>query len=421
MWEEGKAFKITQKEVLVAYKAVKANKGAGGVDGIELETFEKDWKNRLYKLWNRMTSGSYFPQPVRGVEIPKKNGKKRLLGIPTIEDRVAQTVLKNRLEPKAEPYFLESSFGYRPHKSALDAVGQARQNCFRYHWGVEFDIVGLFDNIDHELLMKMVKAHTDEKWMILYIDRSLKAPIKMPDGEVKERTSGTPQGGVIGPVLANLVMHYTFDQWLTIRYPGCPWERYADDGIIHCKTRNQAIYLLDKLKKRMKEFGLEIHPEKSKIVHCVRNNEKPLCENISFEFLGYCFRPRLVKSREGIFFRSFTPAVSNAGGKAFRDKIRKAIREANTTSIQRLSVKLNPIIRGWMNYFTKYTSREAFKQGINYVNRALVCWLEHSRKKVKGSARKAKRLLSQIAGRNPEMFYHWQVGYMPKKLITRAV
>lgn len=228
---EGKVFQITQVEVLKAYQAVKAN--GGGVDGVELETCEMDWKDRLYKLWNRMTSGNCFPQAVRGVEILKKNGKKLLMGILTIGDRVAQMVLKNRLEPKVEPYFLESSFGYRPHKSSLDAVERAWQNCFRYYWVVEFDIVGLFDNIDHDMLLKMVQAHTDEKWVTLYIERSLKVLNKMPDGEVKERTSGTPQG-VIGPVFANLFMHYVFDQWMTIRYPGCPWERYADDRVIHC-------------------------------------------------------------------------------------------------------------------------------------------------------------------------------------------
>lgn len=286
---------------------------------------------------------------------------------------------------------------------------------------MEFDIVGLFDNIDHDMLLKIVRAHTDEKWVVLYIERSLKAPVVMPDGSTKERTSGTPQGSVIGPVLANLFMHYAFDRWISIKYPTCLWERYADDGVIHCDTKDQALFLLDKLKSRMRECGLEIHPEKSKIVHCIRNNEKPMCENTSFEFLGYCFRPRLVKSRQGIFFMSFTPAVSSSSGKAFRDKIRKTIYETKTTSIQRLAESLNPIIRGWMNYFTKFTQREAFKQGINYVNRALVYWLEHSRKKVKGSVRKSKKLLSQIAGRNPELFYHWRVGYMPKKLITRAV
>lgn len=230
---EGKSFRITQNEVLTAYKHVKANKGAGGIDGVDFEDFEKDFKNNMYKLWNRMTSGCYFPKAVRGVEIPKKNGKIRLLGIPTIEDRIAQMVVRNRFEPRVEKIFLEDSFGYRPHKSAIDAVGKARERCFKMPWVIEFDIVGLFDNISHEKLMRAVKMHTQEKWIILYIERFLKAPMQMPNGTIKERKSGTPQGGVISPVLANLFMHYAFDKWMAREFPRNPWERYADDGIIH--------------------------------------------------------------------------------------------------------------------------------------------------------------------------------------------
>ena len=251
-WEdymkEGKAFLISQNEVLNAYKAVKANRGAGGVDGIELETFDKDWKNRLYILWNRMVSGSYYPKPVRGVEIPKKNGKKRLLGIPTIEDRVAQMVLRNRLEPLLEPLFYNDSYGYRPNKSALDAIATARNRCFKMKWVIEFDIVGLFDNINHEKLMKMVELHCQEKWILMYIERCLKAPILMPDKTVRERNTGTPQGGVISPVLANLFMHYVFDSWMIKKFSNCPWERYADDGIIHCTTRKQAEFCVGYVK-----------------------------------------------------------------------------------------------------------------------------------------------------------------------------
>ena len=238
--KEGKAFHISQKEVLNAYKAVKDNKGAGGIEGIELEEFDKDWKNRLYVLWNRMSSGSYYSKPVRGVEIPKKNGKKRLLGIPTIEDRVAQMVLRNRLEPLVEPIFLDDSYGYRPNKSALDAIEMARSRCFKMKWVIEFDIVGLFDNISHEKLLELVEKHCHEKRVLMYIDRCLKTPILMPDKTMRTRNSGTPQGGVISPVLANLFMHYAFDSWMAWKFPKCPWERYADDGIIHCVTRKQA-------------------------------------------------------------------------------------------------------------------------------------------------------------------------------------
>ena len=261
--KEGKSFQILQNEVLNAYKAVKANKGAGGTDGVDFEEFDKNWKNRLYVLWNRLASGSYFPKAVRGVEIPKKNGKTRLLGIPTIEDRVAQMVIRNRLEPLVEPYFFADSYGYRPQKSALDAVKIARERCYKMKWTVEFDIVGLFDNIRHDYLMSFVKLHSKEKWVNLYIERCLKAPILMPDGTMIERHKGTPQGGVVSPLLANLFMHYAFDRWITREFPMCKWERYADDGLIHCVTKKQAEYILDCLKARMTMCGLEVHPEKS--------------------------------------------------------------------------------------------------------------------------------------------------------------
>lgn len=413
--KEGKSFQISQKEVLYAYRAVKANKGAGGVDGVEFEEFEKDWKNRLYKLWNRMASGAYFPKPVRGVEIPKKNGKMRLLGIPTIEDRVAQMVLRNRLEPYIEPIFFEDSYGYRPNKSALDAVGTARERCYQMKWVVEFDIVGLFDNINHEHLMKLVRHHSREKWVNLYIERCLKAPVMMPDGTVMERSKGTPQGGVISPLLSGLYMHYAFDGWITREFPMCRWERYADDGVIHCVSKKQAQYVLDMLVKRMRLCDLEIHPEKSKIVYCQRNNEIIQGEITQFTFLGYCFRPRLVKSRRGAYFMGFTPAVGRESAKSFRMRIKEMVQNSHTTDIVVLSQILNPIIRGWYNYFGKYCPSEAYKQGINYVNLRLVRWLMRTRKRVKRSWTKAQHLLHQIAMSNPEMFYHWKAGYMPVK------
>lgn len=411
--KEGKAFQISQNEVLNAYKAVKANKGAGGVDGIEFEEFDKDWRNRLYILWNRMSSGSYYPKPVRGVEIPKKNGKKRLLGIPTIEDRVAQMVLRNRLEPLVEPVFHEDSYGYRPNKSALDAIATARSRCFKMKWVIEFDIVGLFDNISHEKLLGLVEKHCQEKWILLYVARCLEAPVLMPDKTMKERKAGTPQGGVISPVLSNLFMHYAFDMWMAGKFPNCPWERYADDGIIHCVTRKQAEFVLDMLKERMLRCGLTIHPEKSKIVFCRRNNEPvPEGVEISFVFLGYCFRPRLVKSADGVYFMGFTPAVSTDAARTFREKVRLVIRESTTTDIVKLSQELNPVIRGWMNYFCRFTPSEAFHKGINYVNQKLVRWIRRCRKKARRSYCKAQLLLKRIALSNPKMFYQWQAGYM---------
>jgi len=288
-----------------AFKLVKANKGASGTDEKTIAEFEADLKNNLYKLWNRMSSGSYFPKPVKAVKIPKKSGGVRLLGVPTVEDRIAQMVARLYFEPLLEPIFYDDSYGYRPHKSAIDAVRVTRSRCWRYDWLVEFDIKGLFDNIDHKLLMKAVRKHTDIKWVILYIERWLKAPMKMPDDTVKERLSGTPQGSVISPVLANLFMHYAFDRWMKTKNPNNPWARYADDGLIHCRTKDEALHVLGKLAKRLKECKLEINPEKTKIIYCKDANRKEKHEHISFDFLGYTFRTRLARNKNGIYFAGF--------------------------------------------------------------------------------------------------------------------
>ena len=263
-----KPYEISKHIVLEAFQRVKANKGAAGVDGESLKAFEENLKNNLYKIWNRMSSGSYFPPPVKAVEIPKKNGGTRILGVPTVADRVAQMVVKIYFEPQVEPYFHPDSYGYRPGRSAADALAVTRKRCWRYNWLLEFDIKGLFDNIDHELLMKAVRKHTDNPWVILYIQRWLKAPFQMPDGKVEERTKGTPQGGVISPVLANLFLHYAYDKWMEKNHPGKPFARYADDGIAHCRSREDAEGLRDKLEKRFAECGLELHPTKTRIVYC---------------------------------------------------------------------------------------------------------------------------------------------------------
>ncbi|WP_371414215.1 group II intron reverse transcriptase/maturase [Acetobacterium sp. KB-1] len=330
--------------MLQAYKCVKANKGAGGIDGINFEKYEKDLKNNLYKLWNRMSSGSYFQKPVKGAEIPKRNGEMRLLGIPTNEDRIAQMVVRLTFEPIVEPIFYDNSFGYRPNRSSINAVAITRERCWKMPWLIEFDIVGLFDNIDHTKMMKAVKWHTDEKWVILYIERFLKAPIVMNDGELRERSLGTSQGGVISPVLANLFMHYAFDTWISRKYPQNPWVCYADDGVIHCQSEQEAFNLLEYLKKRMLECGLEIHPYKTKIVYGRSDRYNKRYENESFDFLGYTFRRRSVKSKNGNFFNAFSPAVSKSSAQNFRDKIRKIRKSCKTSSLESLAEKLNSII-----------------------------------------------------------------------------
>jgi RNA-directed DNA polymerase len=235
-----KSFTISKDLVMRAYKLIKENAGAAGIDGQTLASFELKLEDNIYKLWNRLSSGTYFPPAVKAVPIPKKNGGVRILGIPTVADRIAQMVVKLKFEPDVEPYFLPDSYGYRPNKSALDAIGITRQRCWKYDWIVEFDIKGFFDNLDHELLMKAVKKHTDNKWVILYIERWLKAPLQLEDGSLQERKCGVPQGGVVSPVLSNLFLHYVFDMWMKIKHPTMPWCRYCDDGLAHCKTKQEA-------------------------------------------------------------------------------------------------------------------------------------------------------------------------------------
>lgn len=410
---KGKSFKITQKEVLEAYKKVKANKGAPGTDGVSLQEYENNLANNLYTLWNRMASGSYFPKAVRGVEIPKKNGNgKRILGVPTIDDRIAQKVMMTRLEPGVEPYFYEDSYGYRPSKHAIDAIRTTKKRCWQYDWIIEFDIKGLFDFIDHDLLMRAVKAHTEENWMILYIERSLKAPMVTPDGREVARTRGTPQGGVASALLANLFMHYTFDHWMTRNYSNNPWARYADDGVIHCRSEQEAKEILEQLTSRMRECKLEIHPTKTKIVYCKDDNRKGTYENTSFDFLGYTFRRRLVRTRKGNYFVGFSPAVSTEAVRSFEGKIRK-LRKLSFLKFEELASQINPIIIGWFNYFKHFTESEA-KKILSRVNLSLARWVMKKYKRFKNKFLAALRWLGTIAKSTPNLFAHWKMGLCPK-------
>lgn len=300
---------------------MKANKGTYGVDEQSIEDFERKLNNNLYKIWNRMSSGTYFPKPVKAVAIPKKNGGTRILGVPTVEDRIAQMVAKLYFEPCVEPIFYEDSYGYRPNKSAIQALEATRTRCWRKDWVLEFDIRGLFDNIRHDYLMEMVKKHTKEKWIILYIQRWLTAPFQMEDGTIVERKSGTPQG-VISPVLANLFLHYAFDDFMVKEFPTIPWARYADDGIAHCVSQKQAKYLRRRLEQRFQSYGLELNQEKTRIVYCKDDDRRGNHENTSFDFLGYTFRPRHAKNRYGKFFTNFLPAISEKAKKAIRKEVR---------------------------------------------------------------------------------------------------
>ncbi|WP_331000955.1 group II intron reverse transcriptase/maturase [Rhizobium sp. T136] len=319
--DRAKPYDIPKREVWEAYKRVRANQGAAGVDGQTIADFEADLSNNLYKLWNRMSSGSYFPPPVRRVDIPKDDGKTRPLGIPTVADRVAQMVVKRFLEPLLEPQFHKDSYGYRPGKSALDAVGMARQRCWRHAWVLDLDIRAFFDSIDTDLLMRAVRKHTDCPWVLMYIERWLKAPVQMADGSLIGRDRGTPQGGVISPVLANLFLH-AFDMWMQRNHPDIPFERYADDAICHCRTEEQAVALRDALEKRFADCGLTLHPEKTKIVYCKDDDRRGNHSNHKFDFLGYTFRPRLARRRGGRVGVSFSPAASDKALKIIRQTVR---------------------------------------------------------------------------------------------------
>jgi group II intron reverse transcriptase/maturase len=310
----GKPFDIEKKRVYEAYKAVKSNGGAAGVDGQTIEQFEADLKNNLYKIWNRMSSGTYFPPPVRAVPIPKKTGGQRILGVPTVADRVAQMAVKQVIEPDLDAVFLTDSYGYRPRKSALDAVGVTRERCWKYDWVLEFDIRGLFDNIDHTLLLRAVRKHVSCKWALLYIERWLTAPMVQEDGSIIARNRGTPQGGVVSPILSNLFMHYTFDLWITRAHPDLPWCRYADDGLVHCRSEREAEALRAELQARLAECHLELHPTKTKIVYCKDGKRKATYPNVKFDFLGYCFRPRWVRRlRDNTMFCGLQPGGQPCG------------------------------------------------------------------------------------------------------------
>lgn len=405
-----KPFNIPKQLVVQAYQQVKSNGGAG-VDQQSLTDFDRNLKGNLYKILNRMASGSYFPPAVRAVAIPKKTGGERILGIPTVSDRIAQMVVKLIVEPLVEPHFLADSYGYRPNKSALDAVGITRQRCWWYDWVVEFDIKGLFDSIDHTLLMKAVKKHLNDPWVILYIERWLKAPVQQPNGECLARTKGTPQGGVISPVLSNLFLHYVFDVWISKNYTRVPWCRYADDGVVHCKTEKEAQEIKTQLEERFKECALELHPEKTKIVYCKDGMRKGKYSTTTFTFLGYDFRRRKAKSQKtGRVFLNFGPAVSKEAATSMRAKVRQSgMRLRSETSIQELATEYNPILRGWIEYYGRYYPT-ALNPVWTHFNRSLVKWAMRKYKKLRGKKIKASVFIQKIMKTQPELFAHWKLG-----------
>ena len=405
-----KPFTIDKRKVLEAYKRVKANGGAAGVDGVTIEKFETDLKSNLYKIWNRMTSGAYFPPPVLAVCIQNKSGGQRTLGVPTVADRVAQMVVKQFIEPDIDPILLADSYGYRPGKSALDAVGVTRERCWKYDWVLEFDIKGLFDNIDHELLLRAVRKHVTSAWALLYIERWLTAPMMQNDGALIARSRGTPQGGVVSPILANLFLHYAFDVWMARTYPSLPWCRYADDGLVHCRSEQEAKVLRDALQARLAECRLELHPTKTKIVYCKDGRRKAKYENISFDFLGYGFRPRSVKGPTNRMFCGFTPAVSVSALNAMRQTIRDLkIRNRPQVKLADVARELNPLLRGWIAYYGRYT-RSALYPLARYVNQTLYAWMTRKFKRFHRRLARARAFLEKISRDNSGLFAHWRLG-----------
>jgi RNA-directed DNA polymerase len=406
-----KPFNIDKRKVYEAYLQVRSNGGAAGADGITIEQFEADLKSNLYKIWNRMSSGAYFPPPVRAVSIPKKTGGQRILGVPTVADRVAQTVVKQMIEPALEAIFLANSYGYRPEKSALDAVGVTRERCWKYDWILEFDVKGLFDNIDHEFLLRAVRKHVTCTWVLLYVERWLTAPMLQEDGTIVERSRGTPQGGVVSPILSNLFMHYAFDIWMARTFPDLPWCRYADDGLVHCRSEEEAQIIREALQTRLSECRLELHPSKTKIVYCKDDRRRGKYDAVTFDFLGYCFRPRSVKGpRSQKMFCGFTPAVSKQALNAMRATIRDLkIRKRTEVTLDDIARELNPIIRGWIAYYGRYT-RSALYPMARYINQTLVVWFKRKYKRFHRRLGRARLFLAKIARENRRLFVHWQLG-----------
>jgi RNA-directed DNA polymerase len=411
---QDKPFDISKWAVWEAYQRVKANKGAAGVDGVSISEFEQNRDKHLYRIWNRLSSGSYFPPPVKAVEIPKAGGKGvRVLGVPTIADRVAQTVVRMYLEPKVEPIFHPDSYGYRPRRSALDAVGACRERCWRTDWVVDLDIKKFFDSVPHDLVLKAVAHHTDQKWILLYVTRWLQAPLQQQDGTLVARDRGTPQGSAISPLLANMFMHYAFDMWMVREYPNLRFERYCDDAVVHCVSEQQALEVREAIAERLAQVGLELHPDKTRIVYCKDADRHGDHEVTSFTFLGYTFRPRLAKNKWGKHFVNFLPAVSRDAVTAMGREIRSwHIAKRSDKSLADLARMFNNIVQGWINYYGRFYKSMLYPL-FKRLNRALMRWACRKYKRLKRRERRAMHWLAEVARRAPGLFAHWRFGVRP--------
>src|SRR5882757_9374188 len=400
-----KPFAISKRLVWEAYERVKANKGAAGVDGCSIEDFEKDLRGNLYKIWNRMSSGTYFPPPVKAVEIPKPGGT-RILGVPTVADRIAQTVVALTLEPRTESIFHDDSYGYRPRRSALQAVERCRQRCWKKDWVLDLDVQKFFDSVDHALMVKAVEANADQSWVVLYVKRWLVAPLQLPDGTLQERDRGTPQGSAVSPVLANLFMHYAFDQFLAREFPSVDFERYADDAVVHCVTERQARQVWAALEARMEEVGLRLHPDKTKLVYCKDSRRRGSAEHTSFKFLGYTFAPRKARYPDGKAFTSFLPAVSPEALKAMGQQVREwRIHRRTRLELNEFADWINPIVSGWMTYYGRFYRSQLYPL-LRRINTYLMRWARKKYKRLR-SYKRFRTWWTGLVQRAPGLFKHW--------------
>ena len=405
---QGKSFDISKQEVWDAWLKVKANKGAPGMDGQSIEDFEADLKGNLYKIWNRMSSGSYFPPPVKAVEIPKAHGAgTRILGVPTVADRVAQTVAAARLEEIAEPKFHDNSYGYRPGRSALDAAGKCRERCWQYDWVIDLDIRKFFDSVPWDLIVKAVEANTTLPWVILYVKRWLAAPIVMPGGSLAQRDRGTPQGSAVSPVLANLFLHYALDTWMAGKFPSVPFERYVDDAVVHCRSERQAKMVRGALEERLGQVGLMLHPDKTRIVYCKDGKRRGSHEHTSFTFLGFTFRARAMRSRHGNVFTGFGPAISKDALKKISAEVRSWRLHTHTTLTEKdLARWINPVIQGWMNYYGMFY-KTALYPLLRRINGYLMRWLRKKYKRLR-TFTKAHAAWERVTAQHPRFYAQWQ-------------
>lgn len=402
-----KPYCITREEVWAAWEEVRKNRGAPGADGVTIAEFEGNLDNNLYKIWNRMSSGSYFPPPVKAVEMPKAGGGTRVLGIPTVADRVAQTVAAARVEAVVEPLFHDDSFGYRPRRGVPDAAGRCRERCWKYDWVLDLDVQKFFDSVPWDLMIKAVGKHVTEPWVILYVKRWLAAPVQMPDGSLAQRDKGTPQGSAVSPVLANLFMHYAFDVWMARNFPDCPFERYADDAVVHCRTEKRAREVRKALEERMGEVGLRLHPDKTKVVYCKDDNRRgDYSGPVSFDFLGFTFRARSVKGRHGRF-TGFSPAISTRSKAKVSAEVSgwKLHRRVNL-SWREIADLVRDKISGWMNSYGRFYRSEMYPL-LARINYHIQQWVRRKYKRLR-SARAMLAAWRRVTAQYPGMFPHWK-------------